>query len=115
MAAWPHLRHRALCDLGGLWSKVAPVRPTLRCTRLATAGFARFRERVNSNVSPQLEIQSRAMPHGARTTEHCQDRARALSHELSTEHAAVSWCELDGPRVWQLRLNHRLWQSPGMH
>src|SRR5687768_15832511 len=85
MAAWPHLRHRALCDLGGLWSKVAPVRPTLRCTRLATAGFARFRERVNSNVSPQLEIQSRAMPHGARTTEHCQDRARALSHELSTE------------------------------
>jgi hypothetical protein len=26
---------------------------TLRCTRLATAGFARFRERVNSNVRRQ--------------------------------------------------------------
>src|SRR5262249_13053286 len=28
------------------------VRPNLRCTRLATAGFARCRERVNSNVIP---------------------------------------------------------------
>jgi hypothetical protein len=28
----------------------AAWRLTLRCTRLATAGFARFRERVNSNV-----------------------------------------------------------------
>ena len=27
---------------------------TLRCTRLATAGFARFRERVNSNVRPAV-------------------------------------------------------------
>ena len=28
------------------------ARLTLRCTRLATAGFARLRERVNSNVRP---------------------------------------------------------------
>ena len=33
---------------------VACSRLTLRCTRLATAGFARFRERVNSNVRTLL-------------------------------------------------------------
>jgi hypothetical protein len=31
---------------------------TLRCTRLATAGFARLRERVNSNVMRRLSRQS---------------------------------------------------------
>ncbi len=32
-------------------SRKAP-NETFRCTRLVTAGFARFRERVNSNVGP---------------------------------------------------------------
>jgi hypothetical protein len=46
-------------DSGGSWSNLtlectrrANVRLTLRCTRSATAGFARFRTRVNSNVRP---------------------------------------------------------------
>src|SRR5262249_21518487 len=39
---------------------------TLRCTRLATAGFARFRERVNSNVRPTFHrVERRYTPAAA--------------------------------------------------
>jgi hypothetical protein len=50
---------RYLCTLReASGSRVVPClavcRLTLRCTRLATAGFARFRERVNLNVRTHM-------------------------------------------------------------
>jgi hypothetical protein len=47
-----HRRESYACRL----AQIQPRRLTLPCSRLATAGFARFRERVNSNVRPTMRM-----------------------------------------------------------
>jgi hypothetical protein len=66
---------------------------TLRCTRSATAGFARFRTRVNSNVRPHVKFGGVPLDSGLTDAE--RRRVRALTEAQLAEIDKVLLSHID--------------------